>query len=216
MYETNIQFLMEIIDFLIKTLALIIGGVWVLIKFKEYREFKNWIQLDVDANIFRLSKPEIAETISWDKEGNPIQSQKQNHTHAVEVLLTFKNKGKTRIKIYNIQIGINTMRPVNEARFDEEDGHLRLNRIHTSGNIVPKQFVKRKNVNKTSFYYIEPEVEQTISHLCLISEPRELIQVVAYFSLEHERIFPKKMHKPGGLFPHTAARTFQLSLKLTQ
>lgn len=76
--------------------------------------------------------------------------------------------------------------------------------------------VKRKPVNETSFYYIEPKFQQTITHLCLISEPRELLQIAANISLAQGRLFPEKMRKPGGLFPHTAARTFQLKSKTNE
>ena len=100
--------------------------------------------------------------------------------------------------------------PPGEAKFDERDGHLHLTRIPTSGNLVPTFRVEGQLMGNTSFYYIEPEVEQTISHLCLIREPRELIQVFAMFCLEQRRLFPKRIRGPQGLYPHTAARTFQL------
>jgi hypothetical protein len=102
------------------------------------------------------------------------------------------------------------MRAFEAAEFDEGDGHLRLTRIHTSGNLVPEVVVKGHPVSKTSFYYIEPGVEQTISHLCLIPEPRELVLVVAEFTLDQERLFPRDVEGSKGLKPHTAARTFQV------
>jgi hypothetical protein len=200
----------QIADLAVKIIALAIGGTWAIYKIKEYREFKNWIQLDLDASIYKLTQPEQAEAKTWDKKGEPVDLPPYIHTHAVEVLLTFTNKGKTRVRIFNIQVGINTMRPLGEAEFDKDDGHLHLTRIHTSGNLVPIFRVKGKPIEKTSFYYIEPGVEQKITHLCLIAEPRELLQVFARFSLEQQRIFPGKVLGPKRLYPHTAARTFQL------
>ncbi len=91
-------------------------------------------------------------------------------------------------------------------KFDKEDGHLRLERVFISGNIVPKS---------SKFYYIEPGIEQTISYLTLITEPRELIMVWAKFSMEQTRIFPKKLTGDTGLKPHTAARTYQLDAENT-
>src|SRR5207249_3206997 len=119
-------------------------------------------------------------------------------------------KGKTRVRLYNIQVGINTMRLPDQAQFDGHDGHLHLTRIHTSGNIVPVFEIEGKPVEQTSFYYIEPSVGQTISYLCLISEPRDLLQVFAMFNLEQSRLFPAIKFGPKRLYPHTAAKTFQL------
>ncbi len=44
---------------------------------------------------------------------------------------------KNSMRLFNIQIGVSTMQPQNEAQFDQEDGHLNLTRVFTSGNIVP-------------------------------------------------------------------------------
>lgn len=199
----------RIADILLKIIALV-GGIWALYKVKEYRELKQRLQLDIDANLYKLSSPENVAAFTWDKEGKRISTSAQPRTHAVEVLLRFANKGLTRMRLYNIQVGINTMRPQNEVQFDEDDGHLHLTRILTSGNIVPLFRVEDMPVEKTSFYYIEPGVEQTITYLALIPEPRELLQIYAKFSLEQERIFPEREVAAKRMFPHTAARTYQV------
>jgi len=198
-----------IADILLKLVALT-GGIWALYKVKEYRELKQRIQLDINANLYKLSSPENVAGLTWDKKGKRTSTPVQPHTHAVEVLLRFTNKGLTRLRLYNIQVGINTMRPQNEVQFDEGDGHLHLTRILTSGNIVPLFRVEGMPVEKTSFYYVEPGVEQTITYLALIPEPRELIQVYAKFSLEQERIFPEREVGAKRMFPHTAARTYRV------
>lgn len=200
---------LRIADILLKLVALV-GGIWALYKVKEYRELKQRVQLDISANLYKLSSPENVAAFTWDKEGKRISTPMQPHTHAVEVLLRFTNKGLTRMRLYNIQVGMNTMRPQNKAQFDKDDGHLHLTRILTSGNIVPLFRVEGMPVEKTSFYYVEPGVEQTITYLALIPEPRELIQVYARFSLEQERIFPQREVGAKRLFPHTAARTYQV------
>jgi hypothetical protein len=205
-----LTFLFDLADLIVKIIALVIGGTWALYKIKEYREFKNWVQLDLDANIYRLAHPEHVGAKTWDKEGKPIDLPPSPKTHCVELLLKFTNKGRTRVRMFNIQVGINTMRPPNQTKFDKDDGHLHLTRIHTSGNIVPIFHVDGRPPEETSFYYIEPGVEQTVTYLCLIPEPRELLQVFAMFSLEQVRLFPDTMLGPKGLYPHTAARTFQL------
>src|SRR5206468_8171969 len=74
--------------------------------------------------------------------------------------------------------------PIYQAEFDSDDGHLHLTRIHTSGNLVPVLSVEGRSIKKTSFYYIEPGIEQTITYLCLITRPRELLQVFAMFRSE--------------------------------
>lgn len=147
---------------------------------------------------------------TWGKNGNTLKQEPKKLTHAVELALTFTNKGRTRVRLYNIQVGLNTMRPPDKAQFDQGDGHLHLTRVHTSGNLVPTFEVRGKTIDETSFYYVEPGVSQSITYLCLISEPRELLQAFAMFSLEQKRLFPKKFRSPKGLYPHTAARTFPL------
>ena len=196
-------------DILLK-IATLVGLIFGAYKVLQYRELKQRIQLDIDAHMYPLDSPENVEAFTWDKQGNRVSVPSKPHTHVVEVLLKFTNKGYTRMRLYNIQVGINSMRAQNEAQLNSEDGHLSLTRIFTSGNIVALFEVKGKPIEKTSFYYIEPGIEQTVSYLTMISEPRQVIQIKAEFSLEQERIFPKKKQSSKGLYPHTASRTFKI------
>lgn len=211
---TELDIFFKSADLIIKVVALVVGAIWAVYTIRKYRELKNWVQLDLDTKIHTLSRPENAKALSWDKKGKRIELDAQTHTHAVEILLKFTNKGKTRVKMFNIQVGINTMRPPDQAQFDSGDGHLHLTRILTSGNLIPEFRVEGEAVEEASFYYIEPEVEQTITHLCLISHPRELIQVFAMFNFEKRRLFPERVRGANGMFPHTAARTFPLETKV--
>jgi hypothetical protein len=210
MDAASIGFYAEIVDILVK-LTVLFGVGWGVYKFVHYRELKQRIQLELDANMHELTSPELTEAFSWDEEGNRETVPAQSHTHALEILLKFTNKGFRRMRLYNIQIGVNTMRPQNQAQFDPDDGHLKLTRVFTSGNIVPLFRVKDKAVEKSSFYYIEPGVEQTISYLTLVTEPRELVQIYARFSLEQKRIFPQKAVGQKRIYPATAARTYKLN-----
>jgi hypothetical protein len=210
MNPTTVGIYADIVDILVK-ITVLIGAVWGVYKFVQYRELKQRIQLDIDAAMYRLTSPEQTRAFNWDRQGNRVTVPVQSRTHAIEILLKFTNKGFTRMRLFNIQIGVNTMRPQNEAQFDQDDGHLHLTRVFTSGNIVPLFEVKDKSIEETSFYYIEPGVEQTISYLTLITEPRELVQVHAKFSLEQKRIFPTKDVGEKGVYPHTAARTYKLN-----
>jgi len=210
MDATTVSLYADILDILVK-ITVLIGVVWGVYKFVQYRELKQRIQLDIDATMHKLTSPEQTEAFNWDRQGKRVIVPIQPRTHAIEILLKFTNKGFTRMRLFNIQIGVNTMRPQNEAQFDQDDGHLHLTRVFTSGNIVPPFRVKDKPVEETSFYYIEPGVEQTISYLTLITEPRELVQVHAKFSLEQKRIFPTKDVGEKGVYPHTAARTYKLN-----
>lgn len=233
----------------ILSIVAILTGAYFAVKI--YRETKLWIQLDIDTNLYKLSNSEDnVTTFTRDRKGK-LLTRKQKCTHALEVLLKFNNKGKIRFKLYNLQIGISTMRKPNQAKCRANDGHLSLINIFTSGNIVPIILLKpdewreklkfefwvfrllivssrlhshsvpriaiifcclldRPPINKHSYYYIEPNVEQTIHYLALITQPRELLQVWAKFSLEEERIFPYKERKTKKPFPHTAARTYQV------
>ena len=214
----NIEDLRNIVSILV----IIIAGIWGFYKIKEYREFKQWIQFEIEANIYKLKTPtEKMDPFILEKDGKRRNTQPQEHTHAVEVVLKFTNKGKMRLRIYNIQTKISTMQ-TEDVRLGEE-GHLSLHTIFNSGNIVTK---------KIKFYYIEPQVEQVITFLALITEPQELIRVAGKFSLEQERIFPDKDVSPKypfprkqicklfpclekcvalkGLLPHMAVRTYQL------
>jgi hypothetical protein len=205
----DIAILKDVVDILAK-ITVLIGALWGVYKFRQYRELKQRIQLDIDANLYRLSSPEETNAYTWDKDGKRVTTPKQPDTHAVEILLKFTNKGFTRMRLFNVQVGANTMRPPNKAELDENDGHLHLMRIFTSGNIVPIFYVKNKPIEETSFYYIEPGVAQTISYLALIPEPRELVQILAKFNLEQKRMFPIPDAGKKGLYPHTAARTYKI------
>jgi len=200
----------QVIDLCIKGVALTGGAVWGVYKIKEYREFKHLIQLDISTHLYKLHDAIGIPSVTWNREGEQEVLPARNHTHAVEVLLKFTNKGRTRLKLYNLQTYINTM-PTDRVKVAGTDGHLSLSkRLFTSGNIVPVFKVDNKPEEKTSFYYIEPGVEQTIHYLALITEPRQLLQVVAKFNLVQERTFPKGGRKPGELYPHTVARTYKI------
>jgi hypothetical protein len=209
--------------------GIVIGGTWVLWKFGLFREEKLWIQFDIDANLYELKpgtqdKKTTLTTFSWDKKGTRINCPNQSCSQAVEVLLKFTNKGKTRFRLFNAQIAINTILDCNKLKCDEDEGHLKLQRVFTSGNIVEKMTVQKTllpwllpssvnlcfDLKRTSFYYIEPDVEQTIHFLAIIPEPQGLLQVIGEFSLEQERIFPEKKTGTQGLYPHKAVRTYQI------
>ncbi len=200
----------KIIDIAFKIVALILGSSWTLYKIKQYRELKKWIQFDINSNIIKLSEPEKCKGYTWSAKGERKEINNELYTHAIEVDLVFTNKGKTQIKLYNIEVFANTMRDTGDVKVSEDDGHLVLKRLYTSGNIVPVYKVPNTKEEKSSFYYIEPGVQQSIKHLFLIPEPREFIQVAAQFSLEDERIFPKIKRKKGGLFPHTVSKIFSV------
>jgi hypothetical protein len=210
MNPTTIGMYADMVNILV-AITVLMGALWAVYKFVQYRELKQRIQLDIDANMYRLASPEQAEAFSWDRQGNRVTVPAQPRTHAVEILLKFTNGGFTRMRLFNIQVGVNTMRPQNEAQFDQDDGHLHLTRIFTSGNIVPIFRVNDRPVEETSFYYIEPGIEQTISYLTLITEPREVVQIYAKFSLEQERLFPTREVGAKGIYPHTAARSYKVN-----
>jgi hypothetical protein len=196
---------------LMQGIALLLAGIWALYKVFEYRELRTLVQLELDANLYKLASPVTASVPSWNQRGERELIGPEPRSHVLEILLKFSNAGKTRFRLFNVQIGINTMRDPDKTRFDDGDGHLHLTRIFTSGNIVPKFPIPGKPIEETSFYYIEPSVRQTISYLALIPEPRELLQVFAMFSLEQKRLFPERQREASGLYPHTAARTYQVS-----
>lgn len=215
MDATTISHYGDIFNILVK-ITVLIGTVWAVYKFVQYRELKQRIQLDIDANIYKLTSPEKTESFVWDKKGKCETISVQPHTHAIEIRLKFTNKGFIRMRLFNIQVGVKTMQLQDEAKFSEKDGHLYLKTIFRSGNIVPLS--KRNNipVRKTSFYYIEPGVEQIVSYFTLITEPRELIQVYGKFSLEQKRIFPEKFIGKKGLNPHTVSQTYKIDLDGTK
>jgi hypothetical protein len=176
--------LLDVIKTVLEIIVIIIAGVWAIFKILEFREFKHWIQFEIDANIYPLRDNITTDSHFWDENYNALEKQ-ETFTHALEILFKFKNKGKTRIKIYNIQARISTLPPSNDISLSKSDGHLHLSHIFT-GNIVP-QWKK--------FYYIEPQVEQTITYLTLIKKPKDIIKIHGKFCQDHERIYPKKESK---------------------
>jgi hypothetical protein len=203
--------LLQTVAAAIQGAAVVAAGAWAVFKVREYRERKNLIELDIDAHLYPLATPITTASVTW-KKGQQLSTlvDPRAHPYALEVLLRFNNKGRTRFRLFNAQVGIGTMRAPDETQFDDEDGHLHLTRLVTSGNIVPLFPVRDKPVEETSFYYMEPGVEQTITYLTLIPKPVELLQVVAEFSFAQRRIFPKQRRLPGGPYPHTAARTYRV------
>jgi hypothetical protein len=198
---------------LMQGIALLLAGIWAIYKVSEYRELRTIMQLELDANLYKLASPVTASVPSWNKRGEREKIGPEPRSYVVEVLLKFSNKGRTRFRLFNAQIGINTMRDPAKAKteFDQTDGHLHLTRIFTSGNVVPIFKIPGRPIEETSFYYVEPGIQQTITYLALIPEPRELLQIFASFSLEQERLFPERQTGKSGLYPHTSARTYQVS-----
>jgi len=193
----------------------VFGSAWAYYKFQEYRELKRLIGFDVEANIFPLACPIPVSSYSWTKNGEKENISSQTHTHVVEISFRFDNKGKTRFKLYNLQASMYTMRTPSEVKFDDSDGHVSLQHLMTSGNIIPIMAAKEKNPNNTSFYYIEPGVSQVIRYVALVTYPRELIQVVGKFSMEQSRIFPGSQRGKLGLYPHTSSRVYPLASSIS-
>jgi tetratricopeptide (TPR) repeat protein len=168
---------------LITMILVFIGTIWAYYRIKEYREFKHWIQFDMDANIYPLSKEITTKSYNW-FEGDKAEESKENHTHAIEVLFKFNNKGKTRIKVYNIQAEFSTSPEDKDKLLDKEEGHLKFSSKRlVTGNIVPEDI---------GFYYIEPQVEQIIAYSTLINIPGDILRIRGMFCQDNVRIYPKK------------------------
>lgn len=110
MDATTIGIYANIVDILVK-ITVLCGAVWGVYKFVQYRELKQRMQLEIDASMYKLASPEQTEAFNWDPHGNRMTVPAQPRTHAIEILLKFTNKGFTRMRLFNIQIGVNTMRP---------------------------------------------------------------------------------------------------------
>lgn len=189
-------------------LGLLVGAWWAIVKRKLFRDMMHCIQFDVEAKLIRLKDSAKGENIYTRKTKIDEELIKECiFSHVVEVSLIYTNKGKTRFRLYNAMVHFNTMRPIAKTKIDTDIGYLKLQRIFSSGNMIRTD---GQSSNKSSFYYIEPGVTQTIRYLFLIPEPRELLQVNALFSLEQERIFPHKLIGAKGLHPHTASKTYSL------
>jgi hypothetical protein len=205
----------EIAFYTVGILASLFGAAWALYKYREFRQSKHWIEFDVDANIIKFSSPVDTTSYTRDEYGHSKIIERQPHTHAVEISLTFRNRGKTRVRLYNVQVAIQTMRAPEKTKYHPETGHLRLKRIFTSGNLVePPTRKPVLDAVRTPFYYnVEPAVTQIVRYLALITEPKELLQIIGKFSLEQERIFPLKEVGRKRLYPVLAVRTYYLDDK---
>ena len=192
----------------IQAAALLVAGVWAWYLTKEYRERKNLIQLYIDAHLYALDMPITTAPKTWKKHAEkPTAEDPRSHP----TRWRYSSGSATRtyaLPIFNAKIGVNTMR-TGDPKFDKNDGHLHLTRVVTSGNIVPPFWVPGKPLEETAFYYIEPGDRADDQLPPLVPEPRELLQIVAEFSLAQRRIFPKDL--PEGLYPHTAARTYRIN-----
>ena len=182
---------------------------------------KYWIQFDVELNLFLLDKAIDIASFSYDKDGKTMTLQEERrHTHIAEIVCRFNNRGKVPFNLYNLQVWISTLKDgenQNERQkfFDGSTGRLRLKRLFTSGNLLDSDN-DRKNAPITpeasdKYYYIGPQVEQAITFLTSIPEPREIVQVNGRFSLEQNRIFPEKVIGGKRLRPHTASKSYKIS-----
>jgi hypothetical protein len=205
---------------LIQIVAFFVGTIWAFFKILEFRELKHKIQFEIDVHLYKLENPISSRIKTYDEKNDLVCCPPEVCTHVVEVLFKFTNKGNRRFRLYNLEAIISTM--PNEVKIRDEDCGLGLKRLLTSGNIVPeKQTPERLRIKErlknfvlgkksAGFYYIEPGIEQIISYLCVIREPKEILQVRGLFSLEQQRLFPKESMGSMGLYPHTAERTYQL------
>jgi hypothetical protein len=165
----------------LEIIVIFIAAIWAIFKISEFREFKHWIQFEVDANIYPLDESIKSLSYEWDDKGERF-SENKIFTHVLEILFKFTNKGKTRVKIYNIHAQISTLSQKGNDYLSKEDGHLRFHSYWT-GNIVPRW---------KKFYYIEPQVEQIIRYLTLIEKPRDILKIHGEFCQDHQRIYPKQ------------------------
>ena len=205
---------------IIQIVAFLFGTIWAFFKILEFRELKHKIQFEIDAHLYKLEKTVTTCTKTYDAQNNRVCNPLELCTHVVEVLFKFTNKGNRRFRLYNLQAIISTM--PDKVKIRDSDCGLGLERLLTSGNIVPEKLtperlhIKERLTNfllrkkPAGFYYIEPGIEQIISYLCIIKKPKEILQVRGSFSLEQQRLFPKNFVGPMGLYPHTAERTYQL------
>lgn len=192
-------------------IALTIGGWWAVKRRKIFRELKHCIEFDLDADIVELQTPiETDKRYSWNPEGIREDSKKERLTHLVDVSLVFKNQGNTRFRLYNAWLHIYTMGATDGLRFSKKDGHFSLKRVFSSENIVPEMPNSDQQAKGTFFYYIEPGVTQKIRFLALIPEPRDVIRILAEFSLAGERLAAGTKYLPGGVWPHQAVKLFKL------
>jgi hypothetical protein len=205
---------------IIQIVAFFVGTIWAVFKILEFRELKHKIQFEIDAHMYKLEKPITACTKTYDKRKDLVCNSPKLCTHFVEVLFKFTNKGNRRFRLYNLKTIISTM--PDDVKIRDTDCGLSLERLLTSGNIVPEKLIPEKLPMKerlrnfllrkkpAGFYYIEPGIEQIISYFCIIRKPNEILQVRGCFSLEQQRLFPKEFVGSMGLYPHTAERTYQL------
>ncbi len=94
--------IVDILKDVAEIMALAVGAVWAFYEVGKYRQFKNWLQLDVEKSIYKLANPINVKGFTWNKAGKREITPPQPYTHAIEAILSFTNVGKTRAKIYNV------------------------------------------------------------------------------------------------------------------
>jgi hypothetical protein len=87
--QYNFKDLTEILKNLSELVAFLFGAGWAWFKIREYRQFKNRVELELDSHLFSLDSPVDANAFTWNRKGE--RNTKNEHlTHAVEVLLKFR------------------------------------------------------------------------------------------------------------------------------
>jgi hypothetical protein len=197
-------------------LSALIAGVWAIFRFVIFREDKFWLEFDIVAEYKRIKNKVNCEKYFWEKNIDEIKIEKKDVSYFIETTLRITNKGKTRVRIYNMQIAIKTMNNTGDLLFSKEDGRIKLKTIHRSGNLVPEMHIKGKDINKTSFYYIEPGVKQEIHYVTLIEEPFEILQVEGKFNLSKKRLPIKDIQNDRSLYPHTATKIYLITSQCSE
>ncbi len=188
----------------------------VIVHYNNYKIVsKNWIQFDISVKLFPLDEKIKTAYISCNKKKIMSEFSTRYNNYIAEIVCKFFNKGRKPFKLYNLQVWLNTLKLKREdgsdkKLFDEKTGRLRLSRIFTSGNLLDSNIIDNSQKNSDNYYYIGPQIEQNISFLTLIPEPKEVIQVNGRFSLEQKRIFPSEDIGELNVNPHTASTTYKI------
>lgn len=147
------EIIFKIIEASVTSLAIIIGGIWALVKFKIFRENKALIDFTVNL-VFHKSIG------GW---------------WIVELVAYIENKGKVQHKIQEFDFEVSSLNSQDQVNISEEfGGQVYFPNLIKKGSFLPK---------KNRYFFIEPGLKNKYSYITKVPDNAELVIMHSWFNL---------------------------------
>lgn len=148
----------EIGESFFKTIGIIIGGIWVYIKYIRQRENYALIDFTVDIE-FHVQK---------------------NDYWIVELIAYIENKGKVQHKVRDFHFKLESLRTHDKVGLNEEyRNQVNFPKIEAENSFLPENF---------SYFFVEPGLKNKYSYITRIPVSAEVVLLHSWFNyIDNER-----------------------------